>query len=274
MNRRWEIDALRGLMLVLMTLTHLPTRLSDPLGQPFGFVTAAEGIVLLSAYMAARVYAGIAQKQGIGAMHQAFWRRALKLYGCHALLLLFLFNEVVSIGLRIDQLAVKNLASFYLAQPLTALLAGLALVYEPPLLDILPMYILFMLASPWVLAHALHHGWRGLLATSIGLWVLAQTSATAEAYTLLTTWAGIAVPYRETGSFVTLGWQFLWMLGLWMGAGSARVDASPNASNLPKTPSTLGSYAIDIGPLIDLSALGSGVSCGLGIDGIGLAAFD
>ena len=147
-------------------------------------------------------------------------------------------------------------------------------MYEPPLLDILPMYILFMLASPWVLAHALHHGWRGLLATSIGLWVLAQTSATAEAYTLLTTWAGIAVPYRETGSFVTLGWQFLWMLGLWMGAGSARVDASPNASNLPKTPSTLGSYAIDIGPLIDLSALGSGVSCGLGIDGIGLAAFD
>ena len=153
MNRRWEIDALRGLMLVLMTLTHLPTRLSDPLGQSFGFVTAAEGFVLLSAYMAARVYAGIAQKQGIGAMHQAFWRRALKLYGCHALLLLFLFNEVVSIGLRIDQLAVKNLASFYLAQPLTALLAGLALVYEPPLLDILPMYILFMLASPWVLAH-------------------------------------------------------------------------------------------------------------------------
>ena len=76
MNRRWEIDALRGLMLVLMTVTHLPTRLSDPLGQPFGFVSAAEGFVLLSAYMAARVYAGIALKQGIGAMRQAFWRRA------------------------------------------------------------------------------------------------------------------------------------------------------------------------------------------------------
>ena len=33
-----ELDALRGLMLVLMTLTHLPTRLSSPLGQPFGYV--------------------------------------------------------------------------------------------------------------------------------------------------------------------------------------------------------------------------------------------
>lgn len=49
MTRRWELDALRGLMLVLMTLTHLPTRLSSPLGQPFGFVSAAEGFVLLSA---------------------------------------------------------------------------------------------------------------------------------------------------------------------------------------------------------------------------------
>ncbi len=31
-TRRWEIDALRGLMLALMTLTHLPTRLTTPLG--------------------------------------------------------------------------------------------------------------------------------------------------------------------------------------------------------------------------------------------------
>jgi uncharacterized membrane protein len=41
MNRLWELDALRGLMLVLMTLTHLPTRFSDPAGQPFGWVSAA-----------------------------------------------------------------------------------------------------------------------------------------------------------------------------------------------------------------------------------------
>jgi hypothetical protein len=51
-QRYWEVDALRGLMLVLMTVTHLPSRLTDPLGQPFGFVSAAEGFVLLSAFMA------------------------------------------------------------------------------------------------------------------------------------------------------------------------------------------------------------------------------
>jgi len=53
--RRWELDALRGLMLVAMTLTHMPTRFSDPAGQPLGFVSAAEGFVMLSAYMAGSV---------------------------------------------------------------------------------------------------------------------------------------------------------------------------------------------------------------------------
>lgn len=67
-ERQWELDAMRGLMLVLMTLTHLPTTLSDPLGQPLGFVSAAEGFVLLSAYMAGRVYSTKADQHGTEAM--------------------------------------------------------------------------------------------------------------------------------------------------------------------------------------------------------------
>ncbi|MGH8664451.1 MAG: OpgC domain-containing protein, partial [Burkholderiales bacterium] len=36
MTRQPEIDALRGLMLVLMCISHLPTRFAEWLGQPFG----------------------------------------------------------------------------------------------------------------------------------------------------------------------------------------------------------------------------------------------
>ena len=61
-------DLLRGLMLVLMTLTHLPTRLTNPFGQPFGYVSAAEGFVLLSGYMAGLVYGRLAFRQGIAPM--------------------------------------------------------------------------------------------------------------------------------------------------------------------------------------------------------------
>ena len=75
MNRRWELDLLRGFMLVMMFTTHLPTRFSDKLGQPFGYVSAAEGFVMLSAFMAGLIYTGRAQKAGIPAMQKAFFRR-------------------------------------------------------------------------------------------------------------------------------------------------------------------------------------------------------
>lgn len=227
MHRRWELDALRGLMLVLMTVTHLPTRLSSPLGQPFGFVSAAEGFVLLSAYMAGMVYGQLANKSGIGAMRQAFWRRALTVYGCHAATLWFLFTVIASVGLHIDQPAVKDLMSYYLAHPWSALLSGLLLIYEPPLLDILPMYVLFLLASPWVLAYALHRGWHGVMAVSLGLWLLSQFGLGSWVHGAAVRLTGLGVPFHETGAFGTFSWQFLWLLGLWMGASRTEAAARP-----------------------------------------------
>ena len=49
MGRRLEIDAIRGLMLVWMVATHLPTFLPTYTNQPFGFVSASEGFIFLSA---------------------------------------------------------------------------------------------------------------------------------------------------------------------------------------------------------------------------------
>ena len=227
MKRHWELDALRGLMLVLMTITHLPTRLSSPLGQPLGFVSAAEGFVLLSAYMAGMVYARLAVKKGIDAMRVAFWRRALKVYACHAAMLVFLFTVIAAVGLRIDQPAVKDLMSFYLTHPLTALGTSLLLIYTPPLLDILPMYILFMLVSPWLLAHALRHGWRAVLLASLGAWLLAQFGLGRWIYDAVAALTGLSVPFNETGSFSILSWQLLWVLGLWMGASRTAERVRP-----------------------------------------------
>jgi len=44
MQRRLEIDGALGLMLLWMTLTHLPTVLTPWVNQPFGFFSAAEGL--------------------------------------------------------------------------------------------------------------------------------------------------------------------------------------------------------------------------------------
>ncbi|MEJ7929257.1 OpgC domain-containing protein [Ramlibacter sp. AN1015] len=225
--RRWEVDALRGLMLVLMTLTHLPTRLTSPLGQPFGFVSAAEGFVLLSGFMAGLVYGRTARAKGLEAMRRAFARRALLVYGCHAATLLFLFTVIALIGIRVDQPAVKNLMSFYLQHPVDGLLGGLALIYQPPLLDILPMYVLFMLASPWAFYLALRFGWVPVMAGSIALWLLAQFGLAEWLYHLAQSRVPLPVPYAETGAFNAFAWQLLWVLGLWMGASRNDPAAPP-----------------------------------------------
>ena len=235
MDRRWELDALRGLMLVLMTLTHLPTRWSDPLGQPFGFVSAAEGFVFLSGLMAGRVYTQRGLRRGADAVTEAFWRRALKLYAVQAAFMLFFFSAVAAVGLVNRQDAVLGMLGFYFEQPLTAFFAGLTLLYNPPLLDILPMYIVLMIVSPLVLLHGLRHGWAPLLVASLLLWLAAQFDlgvAVREAVEALT---ASKIPVRHTGAFDLFAWQFLWIAGLWLGA----VQAVGDGAAAPRFPAPL-----------------------------------
>jgi len=227
MKRYWEIDALRGLMLVLMTVTHLPTRLTDPLGQPFGFVSAAEGFVLLSAFVAGLVYSRIGYVRGVESMRVAFWRRVVKVYLCQAAILLFLFTVIAALGLHIDQPAVKNLVSYYLAEPRDGFFFGLLLIYEPALLDILPMYIFFMLMSPWVLAFAMRHGWGLVMVASVAVWAAAQFGISEWIYGLAVHYLHVPVPFHEMGAFNTYAWQFLWFAGLCIGATRNGPDARP-----------------------------------------------
>lgn len=218
MTRRWELDLLRGIMLILMFITHLPTRFSSPLGQPFGYVSAAEGFVMLSAFMAGLIYTGNAERNGIGAMRKAFFARAVKIYTCHAGLLIFLFSVIAWLGIARDQPALTNLLGFYLNHPHAGLWGGLLLIYNPPLLDILPLYIMLMLVSPLILGSGLLHGWRNVFAVSATLWFTAQFGISEWLYAHFVNLTDLQVPYKETGSFDSYAWQFLWVFGLWMGA--------------------------------------------------------
>lgn len=226
-ERQWELDALRGLMLVLMTLTHLPTHLADPLGQPLGYVSAAEGFVLLSAYMAGRVYSSTADDKGPEAMKNAFFNRALKLYACQLALVLFAFTVIAGIGVALREGAVTDLLSFFLERPVVATLSAGLLLYSPALLDILPIYIVFMLLSPLVLLHSMAHGWRAVMAFSLLLWVGAQFGLGPALYGWATGWFDMPVRYQDMGAFDIFAWQFLWVLGLWLGTQHSQPDHPP-----------------------------------------------
>jgi len=225
-ERQAELDWLRGLMLVLMTITHLPTWFSSRAGQPFGFVSAAEGFVFLSAFLVGSVYSHKARTRGYAVMRRALWLRALKVYAAHIALLLFLLLVLVPIAVSRDAHAITDLASYYLERPRLALVSGLVLAYNPPLLDILPMYVLFLAASPLILEYGARRGWGVLLTLSAVLWLFAQYGGGRHVYESVAALVGWPVPYGATGAFSFLAWQLMWLVGLRVGANRG-IAASP-----------------------------------------------
>ena len=218
MTRRLDIDALRGLMLVLMTFTHLPTRFASPFGQPLGFVSSAEGFVFLSAFMCGWIYSERAKRDGLFRMRRALWQRAAALYTCQIALLVFLLTIVAGIARAHGQTAITDLISFFSRDPATALTAGFALVYNPPLLDILPMYVVLLAATPLLLSFGQRRSWWPIFGLSAALWTLAQFGVGRALYQAIADAIGLDLPVTETGAFSLLAWQFLWVGGLWMGS--------------------------------------------------------
>ena len=127
-------------------------------------------------------------------MREAFLFRALKLYACQLVLLLFVFTLIARIGVSLDQRAITNLLSFYLRDPFTAVWSGVALIYSPPLVDILPLYVVLMLASPWVLTTGLRRGWSSVMVVSVALWFLAQFDLARLLYDAAVAVTGLNVP--------------------------------------------------------------------------------
>src|SRR5246500_4527519 len=175
MGRRLEIDAVRGLMLVWMVLTHLPTALPNYTNQPFGFVSASEGFIFLSALFTGRIYFRLAERDGYPVMTRKLLLRTLRLYGYHALLLAFAFLVAVPIASRGNRPQLHNLLDYYfMAGPMQAITEAALLIYRPPLLDILPLYIIFLAMSSILIVLARRFGWKPILWGSFAFWVLAQ----------------------------------------------------------------------------------------------------
>jgi hypothetical protein len=221
-RRRDELDVLRGLLLVMMVITHLPTRLNFYSNQLFGFVSNAEGFVFLSAFLIGSIYTRQLVERGIGYVRSKLWKRAGRLYLMHLGLLVFLFTVVAGLAIATDNLALRNHLSVYFASPVRATLAGPLLLYQPALLDILPMYIVFLLATPALLKIAARRGWQLLLAGSGLLWAFAQLGGRTLLYGKLAQLPGLNLPLDAFGAFDWFAWQLVWIAGLWLGARHLR----------------------------------------------------
>lgn len=229
--RKPEFDALRGLFLVWMTLTHLPTRISDLVNQPFGFISSAEGFVFLSALLVGRVYMRQAL-ENTGKLRSRLWKRALRVYAYHVTLLLLAFTFAAAFAVYRHHAALEHLLDFYIAHPALAIIGSLLLIYCPPLLDILPIYVIFLLASPFAFSIAVKRSWRPVILGSTMLWLLAQFGLRAFVQHYIVSITHLRIPLQEWGAFNLFAWQWVWIMGMWMGARS--VEGELPLHSLPK----------------------------------------
>jgi hypothetical protein len=224
-QRRPELDALRGFMLVWITLTHLPTNLSRYVNQPFGYLGATEGFIFLSALFTGLIYFRVSEREGTPAMFRRLWQRAGRLYGYHLALLMLAFVIGAPIAARHYVPALHNLLDFYFTTGRTRAFVDAALMlYRPPLLDILPIYIIFIALTPFALFLASRVGWKFVLSGGFVLWLFAQFGLRGFVHGVMTRNFGLQIPLNEMGAFDLWAWQFWWVIGLWLGVRWAKGD--------------------------------------------------
>jgi hypothetical protein len=194
-TRITSIDAYRGLMLFLMTLNHLILFPFIQLGSaheflqkyvygPFGFFSNSEGFFFLAGLISGIVYGkSLVFKNG-----RDLWprikKRILQMYGVH-LVLLFSFALVVAISSTyVDNWkALHSLIEvwkehegirYFLDNPLSGFVMGALFLYFPSFFDMLPVYMLFLLCTPWVLRLLAQKKTIYVLCVSVLLWFIPQ----------------------------------------------------------------------------------------------------
>lgn len=198
-------------MLICMTINHLPSSLRFLTDRSLGIFSAAEGFIFLSGIMAGWVYTRRRRREGQAGLWSATRGRATMIYRWQIGGFLCALAAVRLTDWWFGFCSQNSPLLFY-QHPFEAIGLGLVLLYQPGMLDILPIYCAFVVALPWVLDR-LEEGKRGLILTlSIGAWLLVQFAPPTD-----------GGPYYPivTSSFNILAWQLLFFIGVMVGHAKA-----------------------------------------------------
>jgi hypothetical protein len=210
MKRYLELDVVRGFLLVLMVVNHSPSPLRRFTEQPFGFFSTAEAFVFISALLAGLLFERRSEEQGFSAARAATLRRALRIYQAHIITTLSIF--FLSIAFLTEVPGIRQMLQPFFDNPRSALLGSLALLFQPPLLDILPMYVLFSLLTPLAFWVAKRWGWGWVFGLSMSIWLFSQFRVWDQINS-----AGSGLRFLHLGPFDLFAWQLLWIGGLLFG---------------------------------------------------------
>lgn len=196
------LDSIRGLLLLQMTLDHFGRPISYYLYQCFGFFSAAEGFFFLSGFVGMLA----ATSKGVKDPKQSWMRwRAFKTWRYHIVTLVSLCLAAWLFLPRVGDL----FKSIY-SHPASGSAFSLLLANTPEYLDVLPLYVIFLLAGSFVFPLFTRAARKRqvlcLWLPALALWIAAQ-------FGLRDACNGFFPQWIHHGDFDPFGWQFVYFSG-------------------------------------------------------------
>ena len=182
----------------------------------FGWVEDAQGFVFMSGLVVGLVYGSRLIKHGFEAMQRSIWARIKTIYSHQIGLILIFTGATLIFGFGFGY--VPKVLSPYGNEPVVfPILSGLMLTGSMHM-GILPMYIIFMAATPYALRLLLQSRYLTYGVIVATCWAIAQTRlldalvSGSEAFL-----ADAGHPLNLGIFFNVLGWQALFFAGLFIG---------------------------------------------------------
>ena len=211
-ERDLRLDLFRGLALWLIFLDHIPSNIVNWLTiRNYGFSDAAEIFVFISGYTAAFVYGRAMHERGFIVAGARIYKRVWQVYVAHVFIFVIFMAEIAYLTASLDNpLYSEEMRAFdFLQQPGVALIQALLLKFQPNFMDVLPLYIVLLLALPFMLWLLLRRP-LVVLALSVTLYAAVQ-------------YFSLNLPAYPTGTwfFNPLAWQLIFVAGAWCAVGGS-----------------------------------------------------
>jgi|SRR5579871_419412 len=211
-GRDLRLDLFRGLALWLIFLDHIPSNMVAWITlKNYGFSDAAEIFVFISGYTAAFVYGREMLNRGFVVSGARILRRAWQVYVAHIFIFMIYMAELAYVTTTFENPLFSEEIDLLssLKEPGSTLVQALLLMFQPPNLDILPLYIVLLAGFPPVL-------WLLLRRPTLALGASVALYALTWKYELALT----AYP-RGEWFFNPLAWQLIFVFGAWCALGGA-----------------------------------------------------
>src|SRR6266705_556527 len=153
-ERELRLDLFRGLALWLIFIDHLPPNILTWFTiRNYGFSDATEIFIFISGYTAAFVYGRAMLEVGFVVATARIMRRVWQIYVAHVFLFTIFLAEISYVAtsfenpLYTEEMGIMD----FLKQPDVTIVQALLLRFRPVNMDVLPLYIVLMLALPLIL---------------------------------------------------------------------------------------------------------------------------